>query len=80
MTLAVRRANLGDVAVMLDAYLDAWRAGYEGLLQPAVLDLEAQSREQFDWVHAIERSESTVGGGGRSHCRRWWIGRRTGDG
>jgi GNAT superfamily N-acetyltransferase len=60
MTLAVRRANLGDCAAILDAYLDAWRAGYQTLLEPAVLDREARSREQFDWAHAIERSASTV--------------------
>lgn len=56
----VKLANLGDVAAIADAYVDAWRAGYEGLLEPAVLDREVQSREHFDWVHAIERSESTV--------------------
>lgn len=60
MTLAVRRANRGDVAAMLDAYLDAWRAGYDGLLEPEVLDREVQSRAQFDWAHAVARPESTA--------------------
>src|SRR5437870_5190491 len=60
MTLSVRRARLEDVAAMLDAYLDAWRAGCEELLEPAVLTREAKSRARFDWAAAIARAESTV--------------------
>lgn len=56
----VRRATASDAANVMSVYLEAWRAGYEGLLADGVLEAQARTRASYDWVGAIARTDTTV--------------------
>jgi GNAT superfamily N-acetyltransferase len=56
----VRRATIDDVPEIAAAYLQAWRAGYEGLLSAAELDVEAARRAGQDWESAVTGSDGVV--------------------
>jgi hypothetical protein len=57
---SVRPATADDIAAITTAYLQAWRAGYIGILDPAELEEQAQQRASYDWHGAITRPESVV--------------------
>ncbi|HUP74183.1 MAG TPA: GNAT family N-acetyltransferase [Acidimicrobiales bacterium] len=57
---SVRPATADDTAAIITVYLEAWRAGYEGILDPAELEVQAQKRASYDWHGAITRPERVV--------------------
>ena len=47
--MEVRVAGPEDAEAVCAAYLDSWRAGYDGLLPDDQIEIEAIRRAQFDW-------------------------------
>lgn len=58
VVVQVRPGNVSDVGGIAQAYLESWRAAYEGLLPADVLEVEAAKRAEYNWAAAI-RSGST---------------------
>lgn len=56
----VRRATATDSAGVAAAYLEAWRAGYEGLLDATRLETEATKRADYDWYRVITCPDRVV--------------------
>ena len=59
--MRVQPANVEQATDIGLAYLASWRAGYEGLLAPDVLDVEVAKRAAYDWAADIRRESSHVG-------------------
>jgi GNAT superfamily N-acetyltransferase len=55
-----RPATADDIADIAAVYMNAWRAGYAGLLDPQRLEAEAINRAGYDWLGALARSDSIV--------------------
>lgn len=60
MSPVVRSANAGDVASIVEAYLESWRAAYEGLLPEQVINEQAELRRDHDWHRGIVADTSEV--------------------
>lgn len=62
VAVRVRPASVTDMADVRQAYLASWRAAYEHLLPPTVLEAEVAKRATYDWISAIlaETSDVTV--------------------
>jgi GNAT superfamily N-acetyltransferase len=56
----VRPATIDDVTEIRAAYLTAWRAAYADLLDPTVLEEQAEIRAKHDWEGAITSEDSAV--------------------
>jgi GNAT superfamily N-acetyltransferase len=56
----VRPATADDAAAITTAYLEAWRAGYAGILDLADLEVQAQQRAGYDWQGAISSPDRVV--------------------
>ena len=60
VSLVVRPATEGDVPAIVDAYLDSWRGGYEGLMSQQDIEVQAELRREHDWRSAILSPTSEV--------------------
>ena len=60
MAFLVRPATEDDVSAIVDAYLDSWRGGYDGLLSEVAVEVQAERRRDHDWRGAILSSGSQV--------------------
>lgn len=58
--MRVRPAIVTDVVDIEAAYIASWRAAYEHLLPPALLEAEAKKRAAYDWASAILAATSEV--------------------
>jgi GNAT superfamily N-acetyltransferase len=56
----VRPAVVTDVVDIEEVYNAAWRAAYQELLPPAVVEAEAAKRASYDWTSAILEVTSHV--------------------
>jgi GNAT superfamily N-acetyltransferase len=56
----VRPATIDDVTEISAAYLTAWRAAYADLLDPSVLEEQAEIRAKHDWEGAIASEDMAV--------------------
>lgn len=52
-SIEVRVASSIDAEVIADAYMRAWRAGYDGLVDPEELEPVACDRASYDWATAL---------------------------
>ena len=59
--MRVRPAEVEEAAEISLAYIASWRAGYEGLLEADVLDVEGAKRATYDWPAEVRRESSYVG-------------------
>jgi GNAT superfamily N-acetyltransferase len=69
----VRRADPGDAAAIAEVHVDAWRAGYRGLLPDHVLDGLSVAVRRRAWEEALAGGEVAVlvaedGGGVAGFC------------
>jgi GNAT superfamily N-acetyltransferase len=60
VALVIRSARESDVPDVVDAYLDSWRGGYEGLLSEQEIEVQVQLRREHDWRSAIVSPASEV--------------------
>ena len=58
--MKVRPASTHDTAAITAAYIESWRAGYQGLLTDAEIEIEARQRSGYDWHAAIADSDRVV--------------------
>jgi GNAT superfamily N-acetyltransferase len=60
VVVQVRPANACEADDIRLVYLASWRTAYQGLLAPGVLEIEATTRAEFDWVSEIRSGSSRV--------------------
>jgi len=60
VALLVRPATEDDVPGIVDAYLDSWRGGYEGLMSEREIEVQVELRREHDWRRAILSTTSEV--------------------
>ena len=60
MSLVVRPATEDDVPGIVDAYLDSWRGGYQGLMSEQEIEVQVELRREHDWRSAILSPTSEV--------------------
>jgi hypothetical protein len=53
-------ATARDAAAVMSVYLEAWRAGYHGLLGDDELEAQARMRASYDWFGAITQNGRIV--------------------
>lgn len=58
--MRIRAASISDCPAISSAYLASWRAGYASLLDPEVLEVEAQARSSRDWGSTLRQSDRVV--------------------
>jgi GNAT superfamily N-acetyltransferase len=59
-SVLVRMATAGDIPAVRPVYLEAWRAGYQGLLADDELEAQPRLRASYDWLGAISRADRIV--------------------
>jgi RimJ/RimL family protein N-acetyltransferase len=59
-SVIVRVATARDAPAVTSAYVEAWRAGYQGLLADDELEAQARTRASYDWRDAIARTDRIV--------------------
>jgi GNAT superfamily N-acetyltransferase len=60
VSLLIRSATEDDLPGIVDAYLDSWRGGYEGLLPERAINVQVELRREHDWRSAILSPTSGV--------------------
>ncbi|MFA5890993.1 MAG: GNAT family N-acetyltransferase [Actinomycetota bacterium] len=60
MKTSVRSAEVSDSDEIRSVYIESWRAGYQGLLPPEELEIQAAQRFEFDWRRAIHSADEGV--------------------
>lgn len=53
VAVVVRPAIEDDVPGIVQAYLESWRGGYEGLMPAREIEMQAERRRDHDWLSAI---------------------------
>ncbi len=60
MAFNLRIATTDDIQDIVDAYLDSWRGGYEGLLPEREITAQLERRRDYDWSGPVDSATATV--------------------